>query len=215
MAIYRPNQVGYLWNFQENLLGCPKMIQHSKVDQIILNSSQEPPTSSKYDRILDALLITLVSWKLAYNSRMTYNVYSWCNLWYQSWSNPPRLESGTINILQVWLCSWCTYNHARELKILTQLRNDKLCWFRCDIWYQRGSNPPKLQSGSINILHVWLCSWCMFNHTRELKIGMQLNHDIWWLFVMSNLIPNMTKSSKTPVRNHQCPQSMTLFLMHF
>ena len=31
---------------------------------------------------------------------------------------------------------------------------------------------------------------------------------------MSSLILNMTKSSKPPVRNHQHPQSMTVFLMH-
>ena len=48
------------------------MIQHSKVDQIILNSSQEPSTSSKYDHILDALLIMLGTWIWAYNSRMSF-----------------------------------------------------------------------------------------------------------------------------------------------
>ena len=59
--------------FKATLWGCPKIIQHSKVDQIILNSSQETSTSSKYDHILEALLIMLGSWKSAYNSRMTYN----------------------------------------------------------------------------------------------------------------------------------------------
>ena len=39
--------------FRKTFWGCPKMIQHSKVDQIILNSSQEPSMSSKYDYILD------------------------------------------------------------------------------------------------------------------------------------------------------------------
>ena len=28
----------------------------------------------------------------------------------------PKLQSGTVNILKVWLCYWCNYNYARELK---------------------------------------------------------------------------------------------------
>ena len=82
-----------------------------------------------------------------------------CDVKYDTkiWPNPPKLPSGTINILQVWMCSWCTYNHARKLKSSIQLRNDKLCWF-----------------------------------------------------MMWNLISETIQSSKTPVRNHQCPQSMTV-----
>lgn len=105
------------------------MTQPSKVDKLILNTSQESSTSSKHDHITDALLIMLRSRKSAYSSRFTYIVYFLCKIWYQRWSNPPKLESGTINILQVWLCSWCTYNHVREQKIPIQIRNEKLCWF--------------------------------------------------------------------------------------
>ena len=125
------------------------------------NSSQEPPRSSKYDCVLDALIIMIGNWKDVHSSKMTYNVDSWCK-----------------------------------------------------IFYLRGTNPPKPQSGTINVLQVWLCSWCNFNHVRELNIGIQLNNDTLWLFVMSNLIPNMIYSSKTPARNCQCPPSMTVFLMH-
>ena len=42
------------------------MIQFSKIDQIFHNSSQEPSMFSKYDPDLDALIIMLGSWKLAY-----------------------------------------------------------------------------------------------------------------------------------------------------
>ena len=42
---------------------------------ILQNSSQEPSMSSKYDCVLDALLIMLGSWKSAYNSIMTYDGY--------------------------------------------------------------------------------------------------------------------------------------------
>ena len=37
-------------------------------------------------------------------------------------TNPPKLKTGTINVLQVWLCSWYTYIHAGELKIGIQLK---------------------------------------------------------------------------------------------
>ena len=134
----------------------------TKYDQILRNPSHEPPWSSKYDCVLDAPLIILGSWKLAYNSIMTYYGYLWCQIWYQIWPNPPKLQSGMINVLQVWKCYWWTYNHARELKIWLQPRNDKLCWF-----------------------------------------------------MMSILISKTIKSSKTPVWNHQGPPSMTAFLMHF
>ena len=53
-----------------------------------------------------------------------------------------------------------------------------------------------------------------FNHARELNIAIQLIKAISWLFVMSNLIPNMMKSSKTTVRNHQHPLCVTVLLMH-
>ena len=129
--------------------------------------------------------------------------------------NPQKIQSGTINILEVWLCSWCTYNHVRELKKILQLSNNKLCWFLCQIRYQIWPNPLKLQPGTINILVVWLCSWCTYNHDREQTIWIQLRNDKLCWVMMSNLISEMIQSSKTPVRNHQRPPSMTVFLMHF
>ena len=42
-------------------------------------------------------------------------------------------------------------------------------------------------------------------HARELKFGTQVkNHISWW-----SMMSRMTPSSKYPVRNHQCPPSMT------
>ena len=38
-------------------------------------------------------------------------------------------------------------------------------------------NYLQLQSWTINILQVWPYSWCTSNHTRELKIGIQLRDD--------------------------------------
>ena len=130
-------------------------------DPILQNSSQGPSTSSKYDCVLDALIIMLGSWKFEYILDITNYVDSWSQIWYQRWSNPPKLQPGTTSILQVWLWPWSTFPHAREL-----------------------------------------------------RIGRQLNSDIWWLFVMSNLLPNLTTSSKTPARNPQHPPSMTVLFMY-
>ena len=124
--------------------------------------SQKPQMSSKYGCVLDAHLIILGSCKSAYNSRMAYYGNPWCQNGYQRWPNPSKLQSGATNVLQAWVCSWCT-----------------------------------------------------FNHTRELKSGILVNNYIKCLFVLSNLIANITQSSKTPVRNNQCPQSVMVFLMYF
>jgi len=69
--------------FRTTFWGCPKIIQHSKADQSILNSTQEPSTSSKYDLIPDAILIMPREWKNEYNSGITYYVDSLCQMWYQ------------------------------------------------------------------------------------------------------------------------------------
>ena len=156
----------------------------------------------------------LGSWKYEYNSGMTNYVDSWCQIWHHRWSKPLVLQSGTIIILHVWLCSWCTFNNARDLKIGIQWNNDIWRLFMMSNIIPNMTNPPKLQSGTTNIIQVWLCTLCTFNHARELKIIIKLSNDIWWLFVMSTFIPNMTKSSKTPVRSHEYPPSMTVFLMH-
>ena len=130
--------------------------------------------------------------------------------------NDPVLQNSSqeSSMSSKYDCSWCNFNHARVLKIGIQLNNDILWYVLSQIWYQRWPSPPKLQSGAISVLQVWLCSWYTFNRARDLKIGIQLNKDIWWLFVMPKLIPNITKSSKTPVRNHQYPPNMTMFLNH-
>ena len=115
----------------------------TKYDQSFQNSCQKQSMSSKYDCVLHVLIILLGNWKFEYNLGM---------------------------------------NNYVDL--------------RCPIWYQRQSNPPKFQSWTINILQVWLCNWYIFNLARELTINIQLNNDIWWLFVVLNLISNTTKSSK-------------------
>ena len=48
-------------------------------------------------------------------------------------------------------------------------------------------------------------SWHTYIHARELKFGTQVKNYISWQSMMSR----MTPSSKYPVRNLQCPPSMT------
>ena len=49
-------------------------------------------------------------------------------------------------------------------------------------------------------------SWHTYNHAREQKFDKQVkNHISWWV-----LMSKKTPSSETPVRNIQCPPSMTL-----
>ena len=87
--------------------------------------------------------------------------------------------------------------------------------------FNQGPPPgsPRRMSGTVIILQVWLQgqrgSWYTSIHARELKFGTQVkNHISWWF-----MIPRMTLSSKTPVRNHQHPPSMDFkdgeFLTHF
>ena len=69
----------------------------TKDDQIRQNCSKEPPKSSKCDSVFDTFIIMLGGWKSANNSGLTYYADSWCQIWYQRWPNPPKLQSGTTN----------------------------------------------------------------------------------------------------------------------
>ena len=81
---------------------------NTKDFHIFQNSSQEPWMSSKYYCLFDELLFILGSYNLWYKLWMTYYYYSWCQILHQRWLNSPYLQSGTINVLQVWLCTWYT-----------------------------------------------------------------------------------------------------------
>ena len=144
---------------------------------------------------------------------MLYYDDSWCQILYQRWSNPLKLQLGSIIVLQVWLSSWCIFNHARELKYVYNsiMTYDGYLW--CQVWYQRCPYPPKLQSGTINIMQVWQSSRCTTNYTRELKIFTQLKIEISYTFMVSNLIPKMNQSTKTPVQSLRCPPCMIVFLV--
>ena len=96
-----------------------------------------------------------------------------------SGSTDSQLQSGTTNLLQVWPCSWCTPNHARELKIGVCLKNVILCSFMMSNVIPKWPKPPKLLSRTIKVIQLWLFSWYTFIHSRELKSGIQPRNDIF------------------------------------
>ena len=76
------------------------MTQSSKYP--VRNPQCPPSIDFKDEGVRDTLLTMLESWNLAHKSKITYHD----DLWYQGWPYPPRLQSGTINILQEWLWGW-------------------------------------------------------------------------------------------------------------
>ena len=108
-----------------------------------VRNPQRPTSMDFEDRVIDTHLIKLESRNLAHKSRITYHENPWC----QEWPHPPSIQSGTLNILQVWTLrtggSWHTSNQARELKFGTQVKNH-ISWL----------SMMSRMSGTINILQV-------------------------------------------------------------
>ena len=138
------------------------MIHDIKEKPILQVSSQEPSTSSKYglqeQEVLDTLLIMLESWNFAHKLRTTCDD----DPWHQGWPNPPSIESGTINIPQVWTLrmegSWHTCNHARELKFATQVKNHILWWYMISRMTSSSKYPFKNhQSPPMLNVKIWKC----------------------------------------------------------
>ena len=61
--------------------------------------------------------LTVADWRSGEMSHLR------CQIWHHRCVIPPDLYSGNINVLQVWLCSWHTSIHARELKIGIKIKN--------------------------------------------------------------------------------------------
>ena len=96
----------------------------TKYDIILHKFSQEPSTSSKYDCILDELLFMLEAknwdtaqeWHIILIHDVTFDTKD---------DSIIQISSQDLSTFpQVLLCSWFTFNHARELKFGIQLNND-------------------------------------------------------------------------------------------
>ena len=99
--------------------------------------------------------------------------------------------------------SWYTTIHARKLRFGTQVRNhirSMMSRMTPSSKYsvRNHPRPPSMTSRTGG-------SWHTSIHARELKFGTQIKNHILWRYMMSILTP----SSKYPVRNLQCPPSIT------
>ena len=114
-------------------------------------SSQEPSTSSKYGLrgrgVLDKLLIMLENWKLAHKTSITFHDDSWC----QEWPHPPSIQSGTINILQVWLQGQVLNTHLFMLKCWNLAHKSRII-YNDDPWCQEWPRHTSIPSGTFNVL---------------------------------------------------------------
>ena len=94
----------------------------------------------------------LECWNGVHKSRITYQDDPWC----QRWPHPPTLQSETSSVLQVWL----RWRGALEA-LLNMLESKKLVHkvritYQDYPWCQGWPHPPRFQSGTFNILKVWL-----------------------------------------------------------
>jgi hypothetical protein len=78
------------------------------------------------------------------------------NLWCQRWPHPPRLQSGTFSVLQVWLWGRGVLGTLLFMLESWNLAHKSRITYIDDPWCQEWPNPPSIQSGTINILKVWL-----------------------------------------------------------
>ena len=143
--------------------------------------------------------------RLTWNFQDSFRISYQDDLWGWRWLHPPSLQSGTINVLQVWLWGQGVLDTLLFMLESWNLAHNSRITYHDDPWCQEWPHPPSLKSGTINILQVWSLrmggSWYTSNHVRELKLGTQVKNHISWWSMMSRITP----SSKTPVKNHQCP----------
>ena len=99
-----------------------------------------------------------------------------------------------------------TSNHARKLKFDTQVKNNISWRSMMSRMTQSFKSPVRTHQCPPSMTLRMGGSWGTSNHAGEYKFGTQVNTHISWRSMMSK----MTPSSKSPVRNLQCPPSMTL-----
>ena len=72
------------------------------------------------------------------------------------WHHPPRLQLGTITVLQVWLQGWGVLDTLLFMLESWYLAHKWRITYHDDPWCQEWPHPPSIESGTINILQVWL-----------------------------------------------------------
>ena len=94
----------------------------------------------------------IFTWNFWHDFTQTCQDDPWC----RGWPNTPRLQSGFINILQVWLWGQGVLDTLLIMLDCQNLAHISRNTWNDDPWCQWWPNPPRLQSGTINIFQVWL-----------------------------------------------------------
>ena len=87
---------------------------------------------------------------------MANYVDSWCQIWYQIRSNPPKIKSGTINVLQEWLRGWGVLDKLLFMLERWDLVHKSIITYHDNPRCQKLPHPPSIQSGTFKVLQVWL-----------------------------------------------------------
>ena len=74
------------------------------------------------------------------------------NPWHQKWPHPPSIQSGTINILQVWLRERTVLDTLLFMLESWNLAHKSRITYHDDSWCQEWPHPPCIQSGTFNVL---------------------------------------------------------------
>ena len=122
----------------------------------------------------------------------------------QRWPHPPSQEASASSKYDIKDSFFRhTSNHAKKLNFGIKVSR----W-----WYMMLRMNPSSKTPNRNHQHPSSMTlrmggyWFTSNHAGGRKFGKQVKNHISKLFMMSRI----TRSSKTPVRTHQCHPSMTL-----
>ena len=140
------------WNAAKYMMVNQDVKFYTKDDLIFQSCSLNQSISSKYDCVLDALLIMRENCKSAYNFIMTYDGYLWWQFSYQRWPHPSKLQKVTINVFQVLLWSWLNSFLTKEWKMGIQLKNN------ISLWSMMSNLIPKTSQSSKTPVKNHLCT---------------------------------------------------------
>ena len=133
---------------------------------------QCPPSMTWRWGVPDTLLFMLESRNLAHKSWITYCDYPWC----QEWPHPPSIQSGTINVLQVWLWGWGVLDTLLFMLESWNLAHKSRITYHGDPWCQERPHLPSIQWGTINVFQVWTWGWGVLDPLLIMLESWNLEH---------------------------------------
>ena len=100
---------------------------------------------------------------------------------------------------------WHISSHAREPKFGTLVNNHISWWSKMSRMTQSSKTPVRSHQHPPSMTSSMGDSQHTSNYAKKLKFGTRVKNHIWWWYMMLSMAP----SSKTPVRNLQCPPGKT------